>query len=122
MPTLPYDPPRPIYRRLDAVSTADASHPEVSFRDGGLTLRFTDYCERPICLIFTDVVAFRWQDEMPLPAEVRDDAAYEVFSSPLVAELAVSGALTPGTTCRHFMLCFNEAGAALEVVAAGMQM
>ena len=120
MPQLPYESSRPRYKRLDSISTADAGAPEVTFQRGELTLRFVDWREQRISLQFTDVVAFRWEDEMPLPAGVRDDSSYEVEGSPLVAELGTNGALTSGTAYRHFMFCFNEIGGVLQVVAADM--
>jgi hypothetical protein len=120
MPQLPYESPRPRYKRIDWLSTADAETPELAFHRGELTLRFVDWREQRISLRFTDVIAFRWEDEMPLPAGVRDDASYEVEASQLVAELAANGALMSGTAYRHFMFCFNEVGGVLQVVAADM--
>ena len=120
MPQLPYESPRPRYERRDSLSTADASSPEMTFQHGDLTLAFVDWHEQRISLRFTDIVAFRWEDEMPLPADVRDDASYEVEGSPLVAELSAKGALMSGTTYRHFIFCFNEVGGVLQVVAAEM--
>jgi hypothetical protein len=120
MQQLPYESPRPRYTRLDSVSTADAEAPEVTFARGELTLRFVDWREQQISLRFTDVVAFRWEDEARLPAGVRDDTSYEVEGSPLVAEMGARGALTRGAAYRHFMFCFNEVGGVLEVVAADM--
>jgi hypothetical protein len=120
MPQLPYENPRPRYKRLGSPSTADAGAPELTFQRGELTLQFVDWREQRISLRFTDVVAFRWEEQMPLPEGVRDDASYEVEASPLVADLRANGALMSGTTYRHFMFCFNGIGSVLQVVAGGM--
>jgi hypothetical protein len=120
MPPLPYESPPPRYRRLDGISTADSPSPELSFRDGNILLEYADWREQRIRFHFHDVVAFRWQDEMPLPDGVRDDSAYEVDASPLIAELAARGALAKGATYRHLMFCFHPIGAVLEVVALEM--
>jgi hypothetical protein len=120
MPQLPYESPQPRYKRLASLSTADASAPEVTFQRGDLTLRFVDWRAQRISLRFTDVIAFRWDDEMPPPAGVRDDESYEVDGSPLVSQLAATGVLMSGTAYRHFMFCFNEAGGVLQVVAENM--
>ena len=121
MTQLPYESPRPRYKPLDSILTADADAPELTFTRGELTLRFVDWREQRVSLRFTDVVAFQWEDEMSLPAGVRDDTSYEVEGSPLVAALGANGALSSRTTYRHFMFCFNEVGAVLQVVAADMR-
>jgi hypothetical protein len=120
IPQLPYENPRPRYKPLASVSTADAEAPELTFKHGDLTLRFVDWREQRISLRFTDAVAFRWEDEALLPAGVRDDTSYEVEESPLVAELGANGALASGRAYRHFTFCFNEVGGVLQVVAADM--
>jgi hypothetical protein len=115
---LSYQAAEPSYTAIDWLSTADSEYPELTLRRGDLTVRFVDWREQQVCVRFADVIALRWQDEMRLPTGVRDDTAYEVLRSPLVAELAADGAVTEGVTYRHFMLCFNAIGAVLQVVAA----
>ncbi|CAA9444967.1 MAG: hypothetical protein AVDCRST_MAG64-4494 [uncultured Phycisphaerae bacterium] len=105
------------YQRLDAFSTADASTPEITYRLGDLRVAFTDWRGRRVELSFRRTVAFRWQDESPVLPDARYDAAQEVIGSRWVEDLTLHGAVLPGAAARHFLVCFNASGAALEVVA-----
>jgi hypothetical protein len=98
-------------------STADVEHPSLEYRNGDLVLRFTNWQDKPIVVRFSDVVAFRWQDDEKLPSNVRDDMAYEVIHSPWLAELRELGAAMSDS--HHFKICFNVCGI-LDVVAAAL--
>lgn len=98
----------------EGFSTADAERPSMTYDHGTLVFRFIDWQERPVTIHFVDTIAFRWQDEAELPAEIRDDASYEVIDSPWVAELATLGASE--RTSRHYKLCLNAVGV-LDVVS-----
>ena len=103
------------YRDLVAgFSTADAEHPSIEHRDGDLTVQFLDWREIPVKIHFPFTIAFRWQDEAVLPANIRDDQSYEVINSCWCAELAQLGVAQPQH--RHYKLCFNAAGI-LDVVS-----
>jgi hypothetical protein len=98
-------------------STADAEQPSIEFKGGDLIVQFKDWCERPVSIRFPETIAFTWQDEARLPADIRDDSAYEVINSPWVAELLELGATLVDR--HHYKLCFNAAGV-LDVVSGGL--
>jgi hypothetical protein len=122
MPQLPYESSPARYLRLKDVSTRDSGQLNVAFDARELVLRFNDYSGDERRFTFRDVIAFRWQDGLPVPAGVDDDygSAYEVTSSPWLAELARTETLMPAGSCKHWLFCFHGIDSALEVVAAEM--
>lgn len=89
------------------VRTADAEKVAVQFSSGDLVLTFVDWREQPRRAVFTDVLAFRWQefDEQG----IRDDVVYEVEQSDWLArQTQLQG--VPGAGYVHYKLCFNACG------------
>ena len=104
-----------LYVPLDAgFSTADAEQPSIEFKGGDLIVQFKDWREQWVSIRFPETIAFTWQDEARLPADIRDDSAYEVINSPWLAELSELGATLVNS--HHYKLCFNAAGI-LDVVS-----
>ena len=92
--------------------TADAEEVAVQFSSGDLVLTFVDWQEQPRRKVFSDVLAFRWQefDE----EDIRDDVVYEVKDSDWLARQArLQGVETDGYV--HYKLCFNACGT-LDVI------
>ena len=118
----PATPPPEQYRGIDTFSTADASAPEITYRLGDLRVAFIDRRGRRVKLSFPGTVAFRWQDEWPVPPAARYDAAQEVIGSRWVEDLTLHGTILPGAAVRHFLVCFDASGAALEVVAERIEL
>lgn len=103
-------------RCQEPFSTADAESVEVHLVGDDLKVRFLDLQERPVELLFSGVVACRWDPEA-LEGAPRDDEPYEVLDSPWVAALVAANQCGE---CRHFKLCFNAASV-LDVIAQGMR-
>ena len=122
MPELPYESPLARYHELKDLSTADCGLPEISFAGDELVLRFKNWREDEHVFTFRDVIAYHWQDAMPLPRGVSWERAYEVTSSPWIARLAGTEAVTRGVAYRHWLFCFHPIEAAFEVLAGEMEM
>jgi len=90
-------------------STADGEAVRLSFNRDALTLNFIDWQEKPITMVFMDVLAFRWGQEPPsdLP---RNDATYEVIDSPELARELQQNQISNATRYAHYKLCFSGCG------------
>ncbi len=89
------------------VETADAEKVGVQFSSGDIVLSFVDWRAQPRRTVFTDVLAFRWQefDE----EGIRADVVYEVMQSDwLVRQAKLQGVQSAGYV--HYKLCFNACG------------
>jgi hypothetical protein len=104
-------------RMIDiGVDTADAEAVELEYRRGGLSLRYIDMAERPRERFFTNVLAFRWDDNEH-PDMPRDDVCYEVLGSAWLAAQPEAG--PQGRAYSHYRLCFNACGT-LDVLCASL--
>lgn len=102
------------------VSTADAEHVALEYRDNRLTLTFLDWREQRRVVRFDDVVAHCWYCESEVFPKIRDDTTYQVLDSDLVRRLLECGAVTKTQEVQHYVLCFNAEGV-LEVVVGSFQ-
>jgi hypothetical protein len=94
-------------------STADAEPPAFEFHSGHLTVRWTDWRQQIITILFSDALRFCWQiDPDPAP-EIRDDQCYEVIDSPWSIQLSK---LAAPATHHHYQFRFNAVGV-LDVLA-----
>lgn len=95
------------------IAIADAENVAIRFAEGDLTLTFVDWQERPCELIFSEVLAFRWQefDE----EDLRDDTTYEVRDSPWLNRQALLQAEDVSKHA-HYKLSFNTCGS-LDILA-----
>ena len=92
---------------IHLLHTADAEEVAVQLSSRGLVLPFIDCQERPRRAVFTNVLAFRWQefDEK----DIRDDVVYEVRDSGWLAQQAKLQAVDVEGYVHH-KLCFNACG------------
>ena len=104
----------------EGFSVADADYPEISLNDGILVVRFIDWQERTVSLLFLNTCAFKWQEASSRGPEPRDDTAYEIVNSEWVAKHLVEQVRAPEEKFRHFKLCFNACGV-LEVIASKIE-
>lgn len=103
------------------LSTADAELPDVLFERGHLRVRFRDWREQLVTLLFHDVVAFAWdQGGAALNASHRDDCSYEVLGSGWLQRHIEVGTIEPDEAQHHYKLCFNAAGV-LQVLASRLE-
>jgi hypothetical protein len=107
------------------VHTADGEEVQLQLRDDALDVQFVDWREQVVRLRFHVVLAHAW-DPLGLREAPRDDQAYEVIDSPWVARLIAASqhlarALEPAEL-KHFKLCFNAPGYALDVIAGGFEL
>src|SRR6516165_2245066 len=112
----------PRYEPLrEPFSTADAEYPQLVLERGRLRVTFEDWREKPVALLFHDVVAFSWDDgDAALNASHRDDCCYIVHESPWVVRHREVGTIIPSEHRRHFKLCFTAAGV-LQVLASTLE-
>ena len=105
----------------ESFSAADAEYPHIELASGCLRVRFTDWREETVTLLFRDVVAFSWDEgDAALNASHRDDCCYIVHESPWLARHREVGTIIPAEDRRHFKLCFNAAGV-LQVLASTLE-
>ena len=96
-------------------SVADGEAVEVSFANGDLILRFTDWREQSVEHRFVEALAFRWSAR-PTVETPRDDETYEVLASSWLLDEVRSDGYSTGDEFIHYVLCFN-ASKVLEVIS-----
>ena len=96
-------------------STADAEGVQLHFERGDLILRFVDWQEKEVQVVFREVLGFKWNDELD-PIDHRDDCCYRVDESPWLKEQTGLAAIDPLSGYSHLRLCFNACGM-LDVLA-----
>lgn len=102
---------------IGSFSTADAEAPVVAYEQGVLSVRFRDWREREVKLLFSNAVAFSWDEgDAACTAAHRDDTIYIVSGSHWIRRHIEVGSITASGGHRHFKLCFNAAGV-LQVIA-----
>ena len=89
------------------IKTADAQNVAIQFARSDLTLTFIDWKQQSCKVMFSEVLAFRWQefDEQDL----RDDASYEVVGSEWLKRQTMLQAVHPDDFA-HYKLGFNASG------------
>ncbi|KLU01986.1 hypothetical protein RISK_006170 [Rhodopirellula islandica] len=97
-------------------STADGEVTSISYDGSDVTLRFLDWREHQICVVFRDVTRFEWTDE---PDDLFEGEPYDgtcvVRNSawpPIVAE----------SKWEHYRLNFNACGGRLDVACESFAM
>ena len=103
-------------------STADGVVTSLEYcNEGTLRLRFVDWQERAVSVLFGDVVAFKWQEAEELKSEEPFDGSYEIVDSPWIAMHANQGFLDDGIRYRHLRFNFNSCGS-LELICSGFSL
>jgi hypothetical protein len=102
-------------------STADAEDPRIHFERGRVRVSYRNWQEKPVVLLFHDVVAVSWDDgDAALCAEHRDDCSHIVHESPWLARHREAETIMPSEDRRHFKLAFNAIGV-LQVLASTLE-
>lgn len=109
----PYPTPEPM-PHLEPItpgfSTADAEYPNITAKNGVLTLTFRNWKTQEIEVCFSEVCAFRWQEaELLLPGEPHDGAV-EVLNSEWLALHISQGAIPEEQAAHHYRFNFNACG------------
>ena len=92
-------------------SVADAEYPDLLLSRQRLTIRFTDWRDQNVEVVFKDVIALRWQEaEHYVDDQDRFDATVEVHESNWLAEHERQRVPWQGANFRHLKLNFNAAG------------
>lgn len=102
-------------------NVADAERPKLHLVGQELTVRFIDWREAPVTLVFSDTIAVRWQEaDYYVDDGDRDDSTVLVHDSPWLAEHEKQAMTWKNSGHRHLKLNFNAAGI-LEVLCSGVQ-
>jgi hypothetical protein len=96
-------------------SVADAEYPILELRDGVLTLSYTDWQEKPVIVVFNDVIAVRWQEVESLIEGERFDGASIVEHSKWLEDHVNECKVDSNHDYKHFKFNFNACGS-LEVL------
>jgi hypothetical protein len=105
-----------VYKPIgENIHTADAENPRLSYENGEIIFKFTDWQEIEREVKFYDVAGYKWQDEIDLGFPERDDMPYQVGNSKWVEELKELNVLDSDMEYKHYKLCFNACGV-LDVV------
>jgi hypothetical protein len=105
----------------ESFSTADAEVPVLAYESGTLRVRFRDWREREVEIMFREMVAFSWDDgDAACSIDHRDDASYIVAGSTWLARHIAAGTVPQSGGHRHYKLCFNVVGV-LQVIAESME-
>ncbi|HEY9681441.1 MAG TPA: hypothetical protein V6C86_07665 [Oculatellaceae cyanobacterium] len=95
--------------------TADAEDVTIQFSDQELTLGFRDYVKQVCKLVFSETLAFRWQEFDESDPAIDSDKTYEVTESEWLQRQAnLQG--ENADHYKHFKLCFNACGT-LDILA-----
>jgi hypothetical protein len=99
-------------------STADTSYPELVSSPGHLSVRFNNSSGTPVCVEFSSVAAFSWQENNNslLPGEPWDGPC-ELFESPLLVLHPAGFTINSVSGLRHIRFNFNAWGR-LDVLCA----
>jgi hypothetical protein len=81
-------------------------------------VRFDDWRERAVHVVFSGAVAFRWDIE-DAKADYRDDESYRVHNSAWLERCRLQGLASDEH--HHFKLCFNPYGE-LDVLAMSFRL
>jgi hypothetical protein len=109
------------FELLDALfSTADAEAPVLAYERGALRVRFLDWRDQWVELVFREAVAFSWDDGDAAWCDAhRDDDCYIVAGSNWLRRHVDVGTIESASEHRHYKLCFNAVGV-LQVIATGL--
>lgn len=109
------------YEPIDEhIHTADAENPRLSYENGEIVFKFTDWQEIEREIKFYDVAGYKWQDEIDLGFPDRDDMPYQVNNSKWIAELKELNVLDSDMKYMHYKLCFNACGV-LDIVFKNLE-
>jgi RNAse (barnase) inhibitor barstar len=97
-------------------STADADYPEIHLLNGELFVRFQDWQEKTIEVVFVDTIAHHWQSAEILLEGERNDSCYEISHSRWRFDHVQQGVIDSIEDCQHYRFNFNTCGQ-LEVLA-----
>ena len=88
-------------------STADAEDVEYSYSEGSATIKFQDWQEKSISVLFTDVLAIKWQEADTSTLHERDDETYEIINSEWLGIHSKQNFTDSNVNYHHYKLCFN---------------
>ena len=97
-------------------STADAERPEIRYCNGELFLTFKDWQNKSVSVLFTDPVAFKWEEADCFYEGERDDSCYVIENSEWIAAYLKHGDISKNEAYQHYKFNFNSIGQ-LEVIA-----
>jgi hypothetical protein len=101
-------------------SVADASMPDLITAEGNLRIRFTEWNDNPIQVLFVDAVSHRWDVtwNVLLDGE-RFDSSHIIQQSKWLQSHFDCRECIPDAGYKHYRLNFNASGS-LEVIAREM--
>ena len=99
-------------------STADADPLEIRQEDGDVHLRFKDWQERIVEVLFADAIAHKWESIESFYERERNDSCYEILGSSWIAEHIQQRVIAESAEYKHYKLNFNAWGQ-FEVLAKG---
>jgi len=97
-------------------SIADAKHPSVSSSDSGLIIRFRDWRDDPIEVLFVDAISYRWDEiDWDLVKGEHSDCTHAIENSEWMAEHLVQNFFSGDDGFAHYRLNFSMG--TLEVIS-----
>jgi hypothetical protein len=101
-------------------SVTDAEYPNFELGNGHLTLSFTDWHEKPVRVLFKDVVAVKWQELELMRDGDGIEGIYVIDDSSWLAHHVPTRAMHSEQEYKHFRFDFNACGS-LEVVCISFE-
>ena len=99
-------------------STADADYPDICDTEAGLLVKFNDWQENNIEVLFSEAIAFKWQLIETFIEGEEYDRCHEIENSMWLKEHYKQGELEKNESYKHYKFNFNACGQ-LEVLASG---
>ncbi|PCJ55341.1 MAG: hypothetical protein COA79_21095 [Planctomycetota bacterium] len=100
-------------------STADAEYPEIIIESNGIVLKFVDWQENKVEILFAEAVAYKWQTIETLIEGEADDCSHIIEDSEWVNEHINQDIIGPNDNYIHYKLNFNSTGQ-FEVISANL--
>ncbi len=91
-------------------STADADYPDIHLLNGDLFVRFQDWQEKTIDVVFVDTIAHHWQSAEILLENERNDSCYEISHSRWLFDHVQQGIIDTIEDYQHYRFNFNTCG------------
>lgn len=96
-------------------STADAEDPIIQFDGSDLSIKFENWQEETVCIVFKETDMFAWQQIHGDFTEAPDNK-YQVLDSEWLTQ-----AKEYEPELKHYKLCFNASYYALDVLASSLE-
>ena len=91
-------------------STADAENARFHYKSGDFVFEYQDWQEKPVKIVFRDVLGVRWQEAEPASDQFRNDSTYPIEDSSWLHEHVEQKMTDQGVDYKHLKLCFNALG------------